>query len=66
MEEAIMKITIQPTAPQEGEKYPYPTVSIEMPEDDITLPKVMENLIRPALIAWGFEPTIIEEYIEPS
>jgi hypothetical protein len=66
MEETSMKITIQPTTPQEGEKYPYPTVSIEMPEDDMTLPRVMENLIRPALIAWGFEPTILDEYITAS
>ena len=61
-----MKITIQPTAPQEGAKYPYPTVSIGIPGDDTPLPEVMEKLIRPALIAWGFDAILIEEYIELS
>jgi len=61
-----MKITIQPTAPQEGKRHPYPTVSIEMPGDDAPLTEVMGNLIRPALIVWGFDATLIEEYIELS
>jgi hypothetical protein len=61
-----MKITLSPTEQQEGEKYPHPTVSIEMPDDYICLPEVIDKLIRPALIAWGFDSTLIEEYIELS
>jgi len=56
-----MKITIEPSIDQTGEEFPYAKVSIELPEDDRSLSDVLENLVAPALRAWGF--SMIDELI---
>jgi hypothetical protein len=51
-----MKITIEPTQNQDGEKpgHKYPKVTIMLPDDDLDLPDVLECLVTPALIAFGY------------
>lgn len=53
-----MKLTLEPT-----EDTNYPKVTIEIKHDHTNLEEVMEALIKPALISWGFNPLHIEEYI---
>lgn len=51
-----MKITIEPTQNQDGEKpgHKYPKVTITLPDDDLDLPDVLECLVTPALMAFGY------------
>ena len=55
-----MKITIEPSEDQSGQEYPYAKVTIELPDDDLSLSVVIENMIEPALIAWGFLPDSVK------
>ena len=41
-----MKITIEPSTPQVFEKYPYTTVTVEVPRDDATVTEAMEQLVK--------------------
>lgn len=52
-----MKITIEPTAPYVG-PHPYLTVSVSHPSDTLTADEAV-NLMRAALIAYGYHPDII-------
>lgn len=54
-----MKITLEPTHNKSLSK-----VTIEIPYDPCGIESVMQNLIKPALLAWGFQPSNINEYIE--
>jgi len=51
-----MKITIEPTKDQSKEKpdMKYPIVTIEVPDDDLNIDDVLEMLINPALIGYGY------------
>ena len=49
-----MKITIAPSKDQTMEEHPFVTVEVSSPDDQMTLTQVAENLLAPALIAWGF------------
>ena len=51
-----MKITIEPTQDQSLQKpnMKYPIVTMEIPDDDLNLPDVLEMLIEPALRAFGY------------
>ena len=57
-----MKITIEPTNDQSNEKpnMKYPVVTILVPDDDLTLPDVLEILVEPALRAFGYGYARIE------
>jgi hypothetical protein len=56
-----MKITIEPTEfPPRGGIYT-PAVSISVPDDDLSMTKVIEYLIRPALLA-TFDSEIVDKY----
>lgn len=57
-----MKITIQPTE-QESIRSNYPEVSITIPNDDMLLAEVIETIIVPALVAWGFKAGEIKLYL---
>lgn len=57
-----MKITIEPTTDQTGRKYQHHGVTITHPEDELMASEVIE-LIQAALIAWGFNPETVKEYI---
>ena len=48
-----MKITLEPTK-RKNLPYESPTVVITMPSDELTLDEVLESLVRPALIGYGF------------
>jgi len=60
-----MKITITPTE-QDCPRSNYPEISISIPDDDLLLAEVIDGIIRPALIAWGFDAKTVNEYIGPS
>jgi len=58
-----MKITIKPTDKQLGSPFcTHPTVTVEIPQDDLTMEQVIENLIIPALLGMGFQQETIETY----
>lgn len=40
------------------------TVSVAAPTDDLTIDEVWENLLRPALIAYGYAPESIDAMCE--
>lgn len=60
-----MKITLEPTENTRTENgmilYPHATVSISHPDDDANIEETME-LIKQALLAWGFSPKTVEDY----
>jgi hypothetical protein len=60
-----MKITIQPTELDIITNYPHPTVSVEIPGDDLTMDQMISDLIIPALLAYGFNMDTIKKYIQP-
>ena len=49
-----MKITLSPTKQVYGE-INYPTISIETSHEEMTADDVVEQLIKPGLLAWGFQ-----------
>jgi hypothetical protein len=51
-----MRITIEPTQNQDGLRVgeKHPVVVITLPYDDMNLPDVLECLITPALLAFGY------------
>jgi hypothetical protein len=49
-----MRITIEPTHQGVGGKHPNPKVIVELPSDDYSIDEVLENLIGPALRAFGY------------
>jgi hypothetical protein len=42
-----------------------PKVSIEYPDDDMDLNAVINDLVIPALIGWGFHPGSVMEALNP-
>lgn len=57
-----MKITLQPTAPP-STKHRNPTVVIETDNDGHDIHEVFEEVIVPALLAWGFLKETIDSYL---
>ena len=60
-----MKLTLQPSESQKGQpaNCAYPLVSIDVTADDLTISEVFDELVIPALIAFGYAREIIDEYI---
>ncbi len=59
-----MKLTLTPSLDQSGEEHPHPGVSVEIAHsDDLTIDQVVEKIIKPALLAWGFDSTTISYHI---
>lgn len=54
-----MKVTISPSEDQAAEKFPYYTVSIELPIDDSCTVEQAVEMTFMALAAWGFDKEII-------
>lgn len=50
-----MKITLEPTTPNSN----HPKVTIEVPGEDYQINSVIDDLIKPLLIAWGFHPETV-------
>tara|TARA_R110000796_G_scaffold131537_1_gene247070 strand:+ start:66 stop:251 length:186 start_codon:yes stop_codon:yes gene_type:complete len=59
-----MKITLEPTYPSFEASTTSPTVIIELPFDDLDIEEVMDHLIKPALISYGFLSETIDTYFE--
>lgn len=66
-----MKITIEPTNKRQTQTYIksgsieciYPVVTLEHPEDDMTISEVLDCIIIPALKAYGFPESVINDYL---
>lgn len=56
-----MKITIEPTKDNR-----YPTSSISITRDDLTISELLEELVIPAIISVGFSEKTVREYIQES
>jgi hypothetical protein len=54
-----MKITLAPSQDQSKERYPHPTVTLEVPRDDLNIGEVAD-LFQSAIRAYGFTLTEIE------
>jgi hypothetical protein len=58
-----MRLTLEPT-----ENSPIwqtrPTITIEVPGDDHNIEEMMDNLIRPLLLAFGFHPDTVYKHFE--
>ena len=64
-----MKITITPTEASNEEhpnRWMHSTVSIDHPKDEQTIDEVIELLVIPALVAWGFHEASIDKALESS
>ena len=56
-----MKLTFEPTDSYENDEFPHPTITISYPYDDLTIDKLWDDVIGPALLAWGFHKTTVKE-----
>ena len=52
-----MKITIEPTE----EDSDHPTVTISMSSDHLDITEVLDELVVPALVSWGFHPASVAD-----
>jgi len=59
-----MKLTLSPSSDQSSERYPYPSVAVEIPRDDANLDQIFDSLIIPALVAFGFNPKVIDDWMD--
>ena len=59
-----MKITIEPSADQTEEEYAYPKVTLEVPRDDLVIDEAAD-IVRQALLGWGFSEALVDEVIGP-
>lgn len=53
-----MKITIEPTNDKN-----YPTCSVSVESDDLSLDDAFNKLIIPALLGWGYCQETIDKYL---
>lgn len=62
-----MKITIEPTNQPVDTPLNYrnPQVSVWMPSDDMTIDELVEHMVKPLLIAWGFHSDTVNERLFP-
>lgn len=59
-----MKITIAPTElDNKISQFQHPTVTIEIHGDDHSLSELIDTLIRPALLGWGFHADTVDQYL---
>jgi len=56
-----VKIRLEPTG--DG-GVAYPTVEISTPRNSLDVGEVWDNLIRPALLAWGYQPENLDELVD--
>lgn len=56
-----MKLTLEPTEPLGPHRNS--KVIIETDHDGHTFEQVLEKLIVPALLAWGFPQAVIDDYL---
>ena len=66
-----MKITLEPTNNYQPQPYSksssvdtiFPVVTVEIPEDHMTISEVFDCVIIPALKAYGFDASTIDSYL---
>lgn len=58
-----MRIILEPTEDQTNKEYPQHRVVIEYPHEELDLWAVGE-LLRGALVAWGFDAKSVDELID--
>ncbi len=54
-----MKITIEPTEQLLPGIEPHRTVTLSLPDDDMSLKELLDNILKPALKAWGFSEALL-------
>lgn len=61
-----MKLTIEPTTDQSkaNEDEQYSKITIERDIDHVSLPIMIEDIIVPILVGWGYPIDLIKEYIK--
>lgn len=59
-----MRIILEPTEDQANKEFPQHRVVVEYPNEEINLWDLGE-LLRGALVAWGFQPKNVDELIGP-
>ena len=58
-----MRLTLEPT--DNSPLGSHSKVIIEAPGDDRDMEEMVDDLIRPALLAFGFHPDTVNKYISP-
>jgi hypothetical protein len=60
-----MRLTLEPTATSEWlrPEHRNPRVIIEVDSDDLTMDEVVDTLLRPALLGWGFGEATVNEVL---
>jgi len=58
-----MKLILEPTSPKEPGQARHPRVTIEVESDDLSISEAFEDVVIPALTAWGFHTETIEQYL---
>lgn len=61
-----MTITLAPTNPQDHTTSPdqvFKTIQITHPDDHLNTHEILDHLIKPALLAWGFNPTTVARIV---
>ena len=61
-----MTITLAPTNPQDHitpADEVFKTIQITHPDDHLNTQEILDLLIKPALIAWGFNPTTVARIV---
>jgi len=59
-----MKLTLEPSAEMLVESYiksRNPIVTVSMPYDDLTITQIIDCLIKPALLAYGFHADTVDK-----
>jgi hypothetical protein len=57
-----MKLTLEPTGPPGPHRHL--KVTVETNHDDHTIDEVIDNVVVPALLAWGFTQKTIDNYLD--
>lgn len=58
-----MRLTLEPTSPKQPGQARHPRVIIEVQSDDLSISEAIEDVVIPALTAWGFLPETIDKYL---
>ena len=57
-----MKITLEPTELDQSPQNVHPKVTIETCYDDMTMGEVIDSLLIPALLSWGFDKEAVDAH----
>jgi hypothetical protein len=62
-----MRLILEPTDHKEARRsgISHSRIIIERPSDDLTIVEMFDDVINPALMAWGYSPETVREHTEP-